>query len=243
MMVTVLVASLFGAPDDQAEPQAIIANAVKKHEAEGLTGFKAARVKARWTTGAMQGLGVTGTLEASFQFPDRSRAITQIISEGKSIAKWTIVCNGAKTWIKENKKETREEPTDKGASSGLGLFTAVRLLLRKDKRVTVSRASPETISGRPAIGVKLKHADGKLITLFFDRKTGLLIKSVTLQRSAEKGVTPLKEIMLFENYQKVQGVLLPHRVTILFGNTVTRFDVSELRLLKDSLPPALFTKP
>ena len=240
---TAITVSAPARADDQADAQKIIAKAIAaqggseplaKHPASSV------KMKGKWY-GMGDGIDYTGSLDA--QAPDRFHFEFKMTIMGQA---FTIVeaAKGEKGWIsfngtvqdlsKEQLAEIRE---------GLHVHEVARLVPLKGKDYKVSTLGESKVDNRPAVGVHVECKDRRDVNLFFDKETGLLVKTETRAKDPIIGDQEFTAETYYRDYKKVGNLMVAqktelHRDSKLYVESETvEFTPSE------KLDDALFTKP
>jgi hypothetical protein len=96
------------------------------------------------------------------------------------------------------------------------------------------------VSDKPAVGVRVSAKGHKDISLFFDKESGLLVK--TQKRTKEAGVE-VDEENFYSDFKEIDGVKLPMTLKILHdGKKFLDAKVTEAKLL-EKLDDDVFAKP
>lgn len=191
--------------DDQADARAIIDKALKAIGGEE----KATKLKAAvWTAkGKVQGIEFRGTW--SVELPHRSRVVVQLLAGGMSEIGYVGIMNGRQGWTFEyafnrepSNKDLKEiDPENTGpfyAGSVEGLTTL------RDNAFTLSVLKDGgEVGGRPVVGVRVIREDREPVHLYFDRDSGLLVKSAVLKRDRVHFET------IYSDYKDFDGLKHP----------------------------------
>ena len=117
--------------------------------------------------------------EGSWRAWDSYRVQVEIRSGGRS-RKLLTVLHGDKGWERENDREAIDLRKDHLAfwKDGLYMVRAFQLLPGlKDRAFQTSHLGEVRIGDRPAVGIRVVHKGHKDLNLFFDKETGLPLKS------------------------------------------------------------------
>ena len=194
--------------DDADQARAIIDKAIKAMGGEEkLAKFNSHTWKTKGTYYGM-GDGVPYTANYAVQWPDKFRFEV----EGFMIQ----VLDGDKGWVQTmgdtreyNKEEMDQQKEDRYA----GWVTQVLPL--KDKSFQLSLLGETKVADKPAVGVKVSHKDHQDVNLFFDKETGLLVKSEHKTKAQEEGNKEVNQESLYTDYQEVEGVKVPMKINML----------------------------
>jgi hypothetical protein len=234
----VLVLAWAGAlrADDQAEAKAVVEKAIKATGgAEKLAKYKAMTWKEK---GTYYGMGnaqpYTGVY--AVQWPDKFKMEIMDV--------FTIVINGDQGWIKLNgevKEMTREQMTEQKEERYAG--SLAQLLPLQDKGYTLAAIGEDKVEGQPAVGIKVSHQGHRDVNLFFDKKSGLLVKSRYTVKPEELMGKEVSQEVVYGNYKEVEGLQQPMKITIKRdGKQFVEADNSDMKL-SETLPDADFAKP
>jgi glyoxylase-like metal-dependent hydrolase (beta-lactamase superfamily II) len=91
----------------------------------------------------------------------------------------------------------------------------VPILLAASETASDAAASDENFAGRMAKHVHVATKSGEDVGLYFDPQSKLLIGFETTDSEALTGDVPAQYVL--DNYKSVDGVLLPHKITITKG--------------------------
>jgi hypothetical protein len=230
-------AAAAGRADDSASARAIVEQGIKAQG--GTDALERARTLSRTGAGTMTLSGSTlpFTEETLIALPDRVR-ITVDLGKGQRV---TLVVNGDKAWqvVGGTPLELSKERVDEVREEARVLWLALLTPLLSDV-FTLSPLPDSSVDGSPAAGVKVTskgHGDAKL---YFDKRSGLLVKIE--RRARESGVT-LTKTYLFGDYKDVDGVKLPARESQLVeGKKFSERTSATYKLIRRADDSA-FTKP
>lgn len=228
--------------DDQADARALVQKGIEARGGEAnLAKYPATTFKLKGQLQAQgQTLGFTGDYAA--KLPGRARMIIEVEAGGQKFV-FGQVANGDKAWRKlgEQVEELTGEALKDGQESNYTNWVT-SLLPLKDKAFTLSTLGESKVGERPALGVKVTRAGHGEIKLFFDKETGLLLKS---QRKTHDDMSKkmFDQEELFSDYKEIDGILEPTKLTIKRDGAVfvesETYDLKHLEKLEDSI----FVKP
>jgi len=179
---------------------------------EVLDKHKAVTVKTKGTVHIMGGLKYTD--EVQFQFPDKFRTDIQIEAGGQTFT-ITQAFDGKKGWSRLGDKVMDLDEKDAAEAKALLYSGKVSNLvdLLKDKKFALSPLGETKVNDRAAAGVLVKHKGQRDVSLYFDKKSGLLTKTVetVYDKMADKEVTQEK---IFADHKVIDGQQTPHKLTI-----------------------------
>ncbi len=228
--------------DDAADARAIIEKAVKAHGGqEKLDKLPATTVKFKGTFHGMgEGIPVSG--EISTQGNDKQRIDLEIEAGGQKIPIIIIVA-GDKGWTKIG-KDTMEMDKDAIAEAKEQAYAAwvTTLAPLKDKKFTLATIGEVKIEKRPALGVKVTSKNHRDVDLYFDKETGMLVKTETRVKDDMTG-QEVNEEAFPSDYKDVQGTKQAHKFsTKRNGKLFIEGEASEVKLY-DKLDASTFEKP
>src|SRR5579862_5086137 len=148
--------------------------------------------------------GLKGTLTIYEEAPDKYLGVTELPGVGKiatgsdGVVAWeNTALQGPRIKQGAEKSDAFREGAFNGELNWQKLYSKGEI------------AGVETVGGHECYKVVLTPKDGKPINEFFDKKTGLLVKTATVV------VSQMGEIaaeILYDDYRKDGGVLSPHRM-------------------------------
>ncbi len=180
--------------------------------------------------------------EAVFQPPDRTRVIVTS-QNGAAQHRVISVFDGKKAWRKEQ-DETEELDTAKTIQFLHGLYAQrveALLPLLGDSTFQLSALPDTKVDGRAAAVVRVSSKQQEDIDLFFDKQTGLLVKSERMAMDPDKDDVRREDY--FRNYRDSSG---GKRWTTLAiyedGKKALEMTVVSLQCV-DRIPDQEFAKP
>jgi hypothetical protein len=187
--------------DDQSDPRAIIDRAIQAAGGEAaLTKNKAHT----WNeTGTFYGFGDGVPFKGAYaaQFPEKFKmAIENFI---------TVIVVGDKGWNNGAEMDAQQLAEWKEFSYAGGVSS---LLPLKDKGFTLTVVGESKVGDQAAVGVKVAHEGHRDITLYFDRKTGLLAKAATRVKQ-EDGKEVAQETEQ-RDYKDMNGIKVPTKIVV-----------------------------
>ena len=239
-LVLALAGVVAAQPADDA--RAILDKAVKAHGGEAaLKKYQAARSKNKGTIEIAGGSAFTQ--ETAYQAPNKFRDEMELeianqkvkvltVYDGKDGA---ITVNGKKLPLNDAIKEALKE-------AGEMVKTARLEPLRGDKELELSTLGEAQVNGKPAVGVRAAKKGQRDLNLYFDKKTGMLVKIErrTLEPMSGQEIT---EERIIAEYQTVSGIPVAKKVVVnRDGKKFLEAEVQEVRLL-ESLDDGEFMLP
>jgi hypothetical protein len=197
---------------DDKEVADLIDKAIKAHGgADKLTKEQPTRSKGKGTLELGGGLSMTQeTVLQGGKFKE-----TLILDVNGQEVVVTTVYDGAKAWIKAANQDTMElDGKLLEAIKEASYATRVgRLVFLKDKAVQMSALGEIKIDDKPAVGVKVSSKGHRDVDMFFDKKSGLLVKVVKQVYDAMK-MEEVTEERFISEYQEADGVKVPKKVLL-----------------------------
>lgn len=119
---------------------------------------------------------------------------------------------------------------------------AVTILPLKGKEFKTTLAGEEKVGDKPAIGVKATGPDGKDVTLYFDKESGLLVKLVA-EGMAGFGGDEFKQEVLLSDYKEAGGIKKAMKSKVLRnGEAFIDQEMTEFKVL-DKVDDSTFAEP
>jgi outer membrane lipoprotein-sorting protein len=237
----VVAASGAARADEKADAKALIEKAIKAKGGEAkLAKFHAETFKGKGKFYGM-GDGVDYTGEWSVQYPDKMRV------EIKS-GDFTFVraINGDKVWVKlgDNAQDVDDKEQVKEAKENMYAEGVASLLpLVKEKGFELAPLGEVKVDGKPAAGVRVTHKGHRDVNLFFDKDSGLLVKSETVVKDEMTGGKEETQETLYSDYKEIGGVKHPTKVVInRDGKKYVDAEMSDFEA-KDKIDDKVFEKP
>jgi outer membrane lipoprotein-sorting protein len=222
----------------EADVKAVLDKAITAHGgADHLAKDKAVTMQMKGKLHSL-GDGIDFTGEIASQLPDRLRFEMAITVMGTDL-KIKQVVKGDKGWVAVNDmvmELTKEQMAE--AREQMHVAAVTRLVALRDKAYKLSPLGEAKVEGKDAVGVRVEHKDRRDVSLYFDKKTGLLLKSETRGKDPMAGDNEFTAETLYDHYRKVDGFPVAHKVTIkrdgkLFIES-TNSDVKVAEKLDDS---------
>ena len=209
----VLAAPGMAARAQEPRPEEIINKAIRAHGGEEkLTGLSGFTLKER----QVYPEAATWDNQIVVQLPGRYRWERMTSSGGKSSTS-LIVLDGDQGWMKLSDHVT---PYPKAFIASFFKYTIpyegprsiLRLRARKRNASCQFTTTGEgTVEGRPAVGLRMKLEGGPEATWYFDKETGLLLK--TEQRTKRFEGEDSVQVTLYGDYQTCDGFPMARKVT------------------------------
>lgn len=155
--------------------------------------------------GMGDGLPYTGNF--AVQWPDKFRMEIEGV--------FTVGVDGKKGWVKmgDMTREMSEEEINQHMYQMRAGWIATLLPL-KDKAYNLSATGEVQIGEKPAVSVNVSRNGYPDVKLFFDTKTGLLVKSEFRNKAAEQGYQEVAQETFYQNYREVAGHQVPAKIVV-----------------------------
>lgn len=199
--------------DDAADARALVEKAVKAQGGqEKLEKLPAHTIKLKGTFHGMgQAIPMTGELNS--QGSDRFKMDIEVEAGGMKF-RFVQVLAGDKGWVRmgdatsEMDKDQLAEAKEQAYAGGVA-----NLVVLKDKEFTLATTGEVKVNDKAALGVKVSRKGHRDVDLFFDKETGLLVKSETRVKDEGSG-QELTEENYPSEYKEVQGTKQPMKFTV-----------------------------
>ena len=209
--MSLLIAGFLALPSHAQSPAELVDKAIEATagKVENLDKFKQ-------TTSMVKGsfFSPGGELPAEREivaaWPDRFRATFQLTIDGapRVVALGT---SGEARWRKASGVATEDDPTGwNEVAPDIHLHWLTTLLPLKTNEVTLRVADDVKVLGSAAAGVKVAVRGQPDVTLYFDRKSNLLVKAeMTISMSGAR----VKREVVYSGHKAYEGIQLPGKIT------------------------------
>jgi hypothetical protein len=199
--------------DDAADARALVEKAVKAQGGrEKLEKFAAHTLKFKGTFHGMgQAIPMTGELNS--QGADRFKMEVEVEAGGMKF-QFVSVLAGDKGWVRVGDttnpmdKDQLAEGKEQAYAGWVGTLTPLG-----DKEFTLATTGEVKVNDKPALGVKVSRKGHRDVDLFFDKETGLLVKTETRIKDEGSGQEVTEENFAGE-YKEVQGTKQAMKFTV-----------------------------
>lgn len=228
--------------DDAADARALVEKAVKAQGGrEKLEKFAAHTLKFKGSFHGMgQAIPMTGDLIT--QGADRTKMDLEVDAGGMKV-RFVIVLAGDKGWTRmgdattEMDKDQLAEAQEQAYAGWVSNLTPL-----KDKAFTLATTGEAKVNDRPALGVKVTRKGHRDIDLFFDKETGLLVKTETRVKDEGSGQEVTEENYP-DGYKEVEGVKMPMKFTVKRDGKLWVDGEATDYQLAEKLDAGVFAKP
>jgi hypothetical protein len=239
--LAVVTAGAARAEEKKDDAKALIEKAIKAAGGEAkLAKFNAVTFKGKGKFYGM-GDGVDYTGEWSVQKPDKMRVE---IKSGDFT--FTQVVNGDKVWRKigDNAEEVTDKDAVKEAKENMYAEGVASLLpLVKDKGYEFAALGEVKVADKPAVGVRVSHKGHRDVNLFFDKDSGLLVKSEATVKDEMTGGKEETQETLYSDYKEIGGA--KHATKVVINRDGKKYIDAEMSDYepKEKLDDKVFEKP
>jgi hypothetical protein len=205
--VLLITVNGFSRADDQADVRKVVDKAIKAHGGEqNLAKYKASSFKMKGKYYGM-GEGIDYTAQFAAQLPKQIRFQIDLEVQGMQVQLLQIV-NGDKGWIKlmDNTMDM-DEDTLKEAKESLYSNEVERLVpLIRDKGFKLAPLGESKVGDKAVVGIRVSREGHRDINLFFDKASGLTLKTERVIKDPMAGGKEVTETSLYSDYKAVDGV-------------------------------------
>lgn len=240
LIIAIFVLNLAHAQDD---PRAIVERAMKAAGGEAnLTRFKARHNKVKGTVQFEGQKPIPFTQEVHYQAPNQIKETMSANVEGVTRIFVTIL-NGDKASIQvDGKAQEVSEKLLAELKESAHLAQVSRFIGLKDKPYELTALPEAQVNGKPAVGVKIAAKGQRDLQFYFDKDSGLLVKTErkVLDVRTDQLVT---EESIFSGWKEMDGLQTPMRLVVnRNGKKFMEAEATEVRHL-EKLEDAVFAKP
>ncbi len=243
VLATILVASVIGpVRADDKDPNTILDKAIKA------IGGEEKLKKAESLTWKSKGTITFGgndneiKLVASVQGLDHYR--TEVSGDfGGEPRTFVVVLKGDKGWRKfgEDPMEMDDDGLSNEKRSIYLAITPITIFPLKGKGFKLAAAPEEKVDGKPAAVIKVTGPDGKDFTLYFDKESGLPVKSVA--KVVGFGGEEFTQESTFKDYKDFGGIKKATKVeSKRDGEDFIKSEITDFKVV-DKLDPKTFDEP
>ena len=165
--------------------------------------------------------------------PNQFREFIELDVDNMKVS-FATVFDGKKAWAEVRGKVVKLEGKilDELKEAG-NLVQVGKLKPLLDKQYELALIGEVKVEGKPCVGVRVSTKGAKDISLFFDKKTGILTK---LERQAIDADTLLEvqEERIIRSYKDKDGRKIPHEIAVLRdGTKFLEMEITEFTPLDD----------
>jgi hypothetical protein len=232
----------FAVGADEPTPSAIVDKGIKALGGEEK--LKKAVAMSWKTKGLMsiQGNDIDFSSQAMAQGIDKIKSELELDFNGNAM-KATVVMSGDKGWRRfgDNTMEMDNDAIANEKHSLAMQLIPVTLLALKGKDFKLASVPEQKVADKPALGVKITEPSGKEFTLFFDKESGLPVKSVGKIVGWQGEENEVETT--YANYKEFDGIKKATKVkSKRDGEPFMESEISDFKVL-DKAPAETFVEP
>ncbi len=239
-LVVALVLGL--APWAAAEGEkAVIEKALKAHGGtENLKKVKAVQTKTEGKLDLLGGISLTS--ESTIQYPDKFKEVAQMEIMGQQVTV-TTVYDGKKVYINANGNSVPvSDKIEEEVKEVMRMAHVMRMVFLNEKGYELSSLGEVQVNDQPAVGIRVSRKGSRDVSLYFDKKTGLLAK---VERRAVDAMTgqEVTEERVIKEYQDKDGMKVAKKLLInRDGKKYMELEVTDVKYL-DKVDDSEFKQP
>jgi hypothetical protein len=227
---------------DARAAQEIVERAIQAHagSAERLDKLRAFISVAKGTMVTAAG-PISAIREVKASLPDLFRLDTRI-TVGEQSATATLAINGLSGWMQQVGSPREELPLERLVEirNSLNVYWLATLIPLRDKAVAIKLLPDALVEGAPAAVLQVTQRSRPAVSLFFDKKSGLLVKAS--YRGPDADVEVLKDVSFLE-HKEFDGLKLPTKEIEYFdGRKMSEWVISDYKF-PERLNKEVFEKP
>lgn len=227
--------------DDPADAKKIIEKGIQAAGTEKAAKYKAATWKMK---GNFHGLGMPIPYTGSYAFetPDKFRMTLEFDAGGQQ-ATFAVVYNAGKAWRKFNDDvaELEGEKLDE-QKEAMYFIKVSRLLVLREPGFTLKSLGESQVENKPALGVQVSSKGHRDVGLYFDKGTGLLVKTEMRVKDDQTGVEANQETF-YSDYKDLNGFKHPAKIVIKRDGQLYIESEAQDYKLEEKLDKNVFEKP
>jgi hypothetical protein len=233
---------------DDAEPRAIIDKAITAHGgADKLSQFKAVRAKWAGKHKVENVFYWVAVRDVTYEMPDKIRLDFEVENPKGGKFAFTRVVNGKQGW--QGSARGTRDLDEAQVTQIVDEFYAhwlASVVPLQDKGFEFSLYGNATVDGKDAVGVRVSYKGRPDVNLFFDKQTGLVIKSERRAKDPSTNEEYTAE-SIYRDHQAFDGVLWPtnrldRRDGMDLEENAGSFELSNFQAL-DKLDEAALARP
>jgi len=237
------LSAYFAQAQGEVDVKGVIKKAIEAHGGEkALAKFKASTSKFKGTIEILN-MKVDLTGETAFQKPDKVRNAMTLVINNMNIDVITVY-DGKKMWVSTQgqTKEIDDEKILNDVKESLQVEGAGSLSEFLSAPYELNSLGETKVKGADAIGIRVSKKGQKDFSMFFDKKTNLIVKTEMRSLNAMTGQEVTQEKFIV-GYQEKAGVKMGKRVEIVNdGKLFMDLEITEANAA-EKLDDSLFAKP
>lgn len=227
----------------QADPKELVEKAIRAHGGEtAIAKLSAVRIKVEGEGEFVPGQPpVPVILEDAWQMPDRYKTTSRLTLQGQKVTQ-TLCINGNEGWAEVN-GQAQPLPPDglKEMKEQKWAEDFDRLLPLRNKSLKLTRIADAKVEDHPAAGIRVEAEGHREVRLYFDSKSGLLVKRE--QEVMGEAGKPVVQSVVFSDFADKDGT--KHWTRIAAYRDGKRFISARLKELQTGVKfdPTEFVRP
>ncbi len=179
--------------------------------------------------------------EVTSRLPQQFRHY-EVLQVGNQSLQVLVVVNGDRGWqssggavvaiAPERLKELREE--------AYAQWLTTLLPLKQKAALHVASLPEAKVNGKPTLGVKVSSKEHAEVRLYFDKKSGLLVR---MERTAAEAGQSVTREETYRGYKEFNGVKLPTKIIQTVGGKKVREITEASYRFPERIEEATFAKP
>jgi hypothetical protein len=231
---------------EDAAARGVVARAIEAQGGEArLAKYNAATMKGAGKFYGMSAEGVPFTGDWDAQGADQLR-MRIVVKDKDQTTTFVKVVNGPRGWTKLNDDKANPMPKDVLAEERERMYCnwVATLIPLTGKGFKLAPLGEAKVEGNAAAGVRVSHADHRDVSLYFDKKSNLLVKSQMAIKNVEDGSNKeMPQEILYGDFKDFSGARWATKLTILQGGKrYVEVTFSEIRPA-EKLAPGVFAEP
>ncbi|MBA2499723.1 MAG: insulinase family protein [Chitinophagaceae bacterium] len=182
-----------------------------------------AAVKDITLKGALSIMGQNIDLEQKHVFPS---AYTLTVSMGGMVIQKEVINNGKVSVMQQGADVPVDEKKMEELMEKAAFFGDKYYLSQKDYKFNVTGIEP--VNGKEAYVMQVTTPEGRSVTNYYDKNSGLMIKS-----ASEQDAGPMGKIMVqtyFNDYKTYNGVQIPTKIMVDMGQLQQEVNFTEVKV-------------
>ena len=241
--VALTLAPLSARADDAADARAVVEKAIKAHGGqENLAKFKGSAVTFKGTFHGMgDGIPMSGTVTS---FGADKQKVDIVVEAGGQKIPVVIVLAGDKGWTKaaDQLTEMDKDKVAEAKEQAYAAWVATLAPLADKEKFKLSTTGEFDVGKKKAVGVKVSSKGHRDVDLYFDKETGLLVKTETRVKDDATG-NEMTEEGFPSDYKDFQGTKQATKFTVnRDGKLYMEGEASDVQLLEKA-DEGTFAKP
>ncbi len=220
--------------------RALVTRAIKAHGYKKNDLQKAVQIKSKGKIALMGGIDFTQ--EVSIQRPNKFKDVMELTINGMKITQ-TTVYDGKQLWVSAGGQTVElKDKYIEAVKDVIAMMKVMELAFLQDKGLKLAPLGEAKVGDRPAVGVQVSGKAFKDINLYFDKKTGLVVKVERRTVDPMSG-NEITEERIVTEYQKLDGRQVAKKVVVnRDGKKFIDVEVTQIEFV-DKIEDGEFAKP